>query len=217
MLREHAEDIAQWPVYLTIGNLSHEIRRSRIRPGGMMVGLIPIHKRDSLEGKMEIYHQTMGVITKYKSKCHVLHKAIWPNVTALEKAAIDGLLMMCADGNMRKCHPIIAGMSVDYEEQVVITGIKSGMQCSMCQVPPNERENLCKKWPKRTHERTLSQLALQDTEDWIKENGLKHPDCVHPMRNFAWNYSFVNIHECMMLDILHQLLKGVVGGTHMLQ
>ena len=124
---------------------------------------------------------------------------------------------MCANGNLRKCHPIIVSMSVDYEEQVVITSIKSGMQCSMCQVPSNERENLCKKWPKRTHERMLSQLALQNTEDWIEENGLKYLDCVYSMRNFAWNHFFVNIYEYMMLDILHQLLKEVVGDTHMLQ
>ncbi len=64
VLIEHMGDIAQWPVYLTIGNLSHEIRRSRSRPGGMMVGLIYIYKGDSLEVKMEIYHQTMGMITK---------------------------------------------------------------------------------------------------------------------------------------------------------
>ncbi len=72
--------------------------------------------------------------------------------------------MMFADGNVRQCHLIIAGMSVNYKEQVVITGIKSGMQYSMCQIPPNERENLCKKWLKRTHEPTLSQLALQEIE-----------------------------------------------------
>ncbi len=74
VLTEHEGDMVQWPVYLTIGNLSHRIRKSRIRPGGMMVGLIPIHKGDSLEVKMEIYHQNMGVITKCKSKCHVLRK-----------------------------------------------------------------------------------------------------------------------------------------------
>ncbi len=64
VLTEHVGNMAQWPVYLTIGNLSHEIRRSRSRPGGMMVGLISIHKGDFLEVKMEIYHQTMGMITK---------------------------------------------------------------------------------------------------------------------------------------------------------
>ena len=130
--------------------------------------------------------------------------------------AIDGLMMICAYGNMRKCYTIIAAISVDYKEQVVITSIKSGMQCSMCQVPPNEQENLSKKWPKKTHECTLSQLALQDIEDWIEENGFKHLDCVHLMRNFARNHLFVNIHECMILDISHQLLKRVVWDTHML-
>ncbi len=75
VLTEHAGDIAQWPVYLTIGNLSHEIRRSRVRPGGLMVGLIPIHKGDSFDVKMEIYHQTMRVITKDKcSNRHSLDK-----------------------------------------------------------------------------------------------------------------------------------------------
>ncbi len=142
VLTEPATDMAQWPVYLTIGNLSHKIRRSQIRLGGMIVGLILIHKRDSFNVKMEIYHKTTGVIIKCKSKCHVLRKVIRLNVTELEKAAIESLLMMCADGNMRQCHPIIAGMSVDYKEQMVITGIKSGMQCSMCQVPPNDCENL---------------------------------------------------------------------------
>ncbi len=61
---EYARDMVQWPIYLIIGNLSHEIRRSRSRPGGMMVGLIPIHKGDLLQVKIEIYHQTMGMITK---------------------------------------------------------------------------------------------------------------------------------------------------------
>ena len=73
VLTEHAGDIAQWPVYLTIGNLSHEIRRSRVKPGGMMVGLIPIYKGDSFDVKMEIYQQTMGIITK--GKCNNRHSS----------------------------------------------------------------------------------------------------------------------------------------------
>ncbi len=76
MLTEHEGDMAQWPVYLIIGNLSHEIQRSQTRPGGMMVGLILVDKGDFLEVKIEIYNQTMGVITKCKCKCHVLRKII---------------------------------------------------------------------------------------------------------------------------------------------
>ena len=37
-----------------------------------MVSLISIHNRDSLKVKVEIYHQTMGVITKCKSKLNVM-------------------------------------------------------------------------------------------------------------------------------------------------
>ena len=76
VLIEHAKDLAQWPVYLTIGNLSYEIQRSRIRPGRIIVSLIFIYKKDSLKVKMEIYYQTIEVIIKYKLKCHVLHKVI---------------------------------------------------------------------------------------------------------------------------------------------
>ena len=120
-----------------------------------MVGLISIHKGDSFDVKMEIYYQTMGVITK--GKCNNRHSLDkfpglrfenWPDIIALESAVVEGLLMMCADGNVRQCHTIVAGMSVDYEEQIVITGIKSGMQCSMWQVPPKKRENVCKMWSK---------------------------------------------------------------------
>jgi hypothetical protein len=49
----------------------------------------------------------------------------------------------------------------DYEEQVLLTGVKSGRHCTICQVPPSERENLQKRWPKRTHEYTQQLIARQ--------------------------------------------------------
>ena len=68
VLTKYIENMVQWPVNLTIGNLSYEIRRSQIRPRGLMVGLIFIHKKDFFEVKIKIYHQTMGIIIKCKSK-----------------------------------------------------------------------------------------------------------------------------------------------------
>ncbi len=100
---------------------------------------------------------------------------------------------------------------------MVITSIKSGMQYSSCQVLPEEHENLCKTWALRTYKSTRAQIAFQETEEWIHDHRHRDPDCVHSMENFAWNHSFVNIHKCMMIDILHQLSKRVVGGTHILQ
>ncbi|OCK92885.1 uncharacterized protein K441DRAFT_568977, partial [Cenococcum geophilum 1.58] len=33
---------------------------------------------------------------------------------------------------------------------------------------------------------------------------------VHPVLCFAWKHGLINIHNAMMADILHQLLKGIV-------
>ncbi len=85
----------------------------------------------------------------------------------------------------------------------------------MCQVPPKEHKNLCKTWALKTHENTRAQIALQEIEEWIEDHSHRDLDCVHSMENFAWNHLFVNIHECMILDILHQLLKRMVGSMHM--
>ena len=44
-----------------------------------MIGLIPIYKRDSLEVKIEIYHQTMGMITKSIFKSLFMHSSLTSN------------------------------------------------------------------------------------------------------------------------------------------
>lgn len=113
---------------------------------------------------------------------------------------------MCADQKIRSCHPIIAGFMADYEEQVLNTGVKSGQQCTICTVPPNERGNLRGKWRPRTHSLTRSQHRRQCEED-IPEND---DTWVHPVHNFAWSHPMVNIHGAMLVDILYQQLKGTV-------
>ena len=117
-----------------------------------------------------------------------------------------GLDIECADGATRRCHPVIAGIMADYEEQALITGIKKGQQCPICRVPPDKRENLLGKWKFRTHTYTQERIRRQ-AKDGTKP---KHPMFVHPLDNFAWRHSFVNVHTVMMVDILHQLLKGIV-------
>jgi hypothetical protein len=111
----------------------------------------------------------------------------------------------CADGHNRRCYPIIAGFMTDYEEQVLITGIKKAQHCSVCTVPPHERENLTKQWDDRTHELTQQQIYRQ------RQTGLAKTDdtWVHDVENFAWKHPYVNIHKAMMIDVLHQLLKGI--------
>jgi hypothetical protein len=100
---------------------------------------------------------------------------------------------------------------VDYEEQTIITGVKDGPHCPICLVPEGEREKLRRKHRFRTHASTQEQIKKQ--RDNPKLYPKNHPDWVHEFDNFAWGHHFVNIHECMMIDKLHQIYKGIVQYT----
>ena len=73
---------------------------------------------------------------------------------ALESLVKDSFLVKCIDGYNYQCYLIIAGFMADYEEQVLITGIKKAQHCSICTVPPHERENPTDQWDDWTHELT---------------------------------------------------------------
>ena len=114
--------------------------------------------------------------------------------------------MFCADGRYRRCFPILSNILADYEEQVLITGIKSGRQCPNCVIPPDERENLCSKWPTRTHKDMQTQIAKQKRQ----KISPRDDSWVHDIDNFAWHHSYINIYDSMSIDLLHQLHKGVI-------
>ena len=146
---------------MTIGNLSHEIRKSQMRPGRMMVGLIRIHKIDLLGVKIEIYYQTIRVIIKSTCNhelinitnkdrfvCLALENLGWLYIIVLETVVVENIWMIYADKNIWQCHLIIGSMSVNHKKQVLIMDIKSGMQCSICHIPPKKHKNFRKVWPR---------------------------------------------------------------------
>ena len=66
----------------------------------------------------------------------------------------DGIELVYVDGYKRRCYPVLAGLMMDYKEQVLITGIKTNMQYSICYIPPKERELVTRFWELRTHQST---------------------------------------------------------------
>ena len=96
-------------------------------------------------------------------------------------------------------------MLVDYEEVTLITGIKKNSQCGTCQVPSDNLQEISKVWPLRTHQQMKDQMDKQLRE----KTKTTDKDWVHSFTCSAWKHSFVNIHEIISIDILHQLQKGV--------
>ena len=75
-LSEHKGDISAHPVYLTIGNLSQELRRSQKLPGTLLLGFVPvIHSPKDSTGKrasvprwvlLDVYHQSLELMLACK-------------------------------------------------------------------------------------------------------------------------------------------------------
>lgn len=213
-------DTVCWPVYLTIGNIERDVRRAHDRCGIILLGFVPIvdcGKDSSQEGmKHKLYHSAMSYMLHCKSPSFESYsspqyvRASINMSTALETLGETGEEMLCADGQTRTCYPILCGIIADYQEQTLITGVKNNQHCTICKVPPRERGELLKgPWDLRTH---------QDTQEQIQRQRSMHvnpssDDWVHDAPCFAWNHKHFNIHEGMLADVLHQLLKGLVMYT----
>lgn len=44
----------------------------------------------------------------------------------------NGMELVCANSYKKCCYPVLVGLMVDYEEQVLVTGIKANMQYLIC-------------------------------------------------------------------------------------
>ncbi|KAH5559681.1 hypothetical protein HBI25_110250 [Parastagonospora nodorum] len=75
----------------------------------------------------------------------------------LENTAKSGILLACADGRTRQCYPTICAILADYEEQVLLTGVKKNRHCTRCTVAPDDREDLCGSYLWRTEQFTQLQ------------------------------------------------------------
>ncbi len=88
---------------------------------------------------------------------------------------------------------------MNYEKQVLITDIKMNQQCSICQVSSHERKNLNKTWSIQMHAFIKNQQRQQRKNNMIENNFA----WIHSVKNFAWSHMFINIHETMMINMLH--------------
>ena len=92
--------------------------------------------------KAKIYHMALKTMLQptYLSLLSVkLRKKDTNNVAILPKYK-DGIKLVLADSYKRRCYLVLAGLIVDYEKQVFITSIKANIECSICHIPPKERE-----------------------------------------------------------------------------
>lgn len=155
-----------WPVYASIGNIPKAIRRRPSEQAMMLIGLIPVAKLEWITDKTEneekrwgLYHACMALILE-----------------PLKVAARDGVEMKCADGGVRRVHPILAAHLGDWPEHATV-GSTFKTRCPICIVPFHERGNWEERVQLRTKPQTIDTIRLgrQGARDNERTPGVRTP------------------------------------------
>ncbi|KAF8593636.1 hypothetical protein BDV93DRAFT_409250, partial [Ceratobasidium sp. AG-I] len=87
-----------WPVYLSIGNISKDMRRRPSQHAMILIGYIPITDMACVSGET----------ARREKSWEVFHACMSAILELLKEMSARGIEMLCADGAIRRVHPILA-------------------------------------------------------------------------------------------------------------
>ncbi|KAG9125851.1 hypothetical protein FRC07_005943 [Ceratobasidium sp. 392] len=185
-----------WLVYLTIGNISKEIRKRPSEHAVMLVGYIPVASLGCISNDEE----------RSERRWQLFHTCMEAILEPIKEMAINGEEMLCADGGVRRVHPILAAYIADFPEQSRVACVRK-TRCPKCWAPPRHLADLSKRYKQRQKRQTLD--ALQD--HWDGYSRTINILGIRPTKPFWADLPYTEISTCLTPDLLHQLHKGVFG------
>jgi hypothetical protein len=132
-----------YPVYLTIGNISKDVRRKASQHATLILGYLPA------DGFKDVPNKERRRLLK-KQLLHCTMRAV---MEPLEEAGRSGLDMLCADGRTRRVYPLLAAFVGDWPEQSDMACTSQG-GCPIC-IKQNEGRGDERRAPMRTRVSTL--------------------------------------------------------------
>ena len=138
--RTHLSNFAgnkkEWPVYMTIGNLSSKLRRMPSTHSIVIVALlpIPIKNRNIPQKRLdEQQHTNQEVLNE------VLRRVLQPLTFEQNPSAESGYYnVLCANGNFRRYKSVLAAWLADCPEYSILHHLERHV-CFWCNCPKNER------------------------------------------------------------------------------
>ena len=193
-LTNFSGDKAAWPLYMTLGNIKKEVRRQSSKRAWVLIALLPVPPKNPESGEI---HTTW-------------HTAVNKVLEPIEDFDLDGpgYSWDRADGQIRRCYPVVAAWIADYMEYVVVARLVGGF-CPVCEIPKDAMGHEFgilqsdDEYPRR--DKLKYQGALQfGGPQCLKEFGLQSE--VNPL----WDFAGCDPYHLWQPDILHLLNLGIV-------
>ncbi|KAG8732937.1 hypothetical protein FRC11_009933 [Ceratobasidium sp. 423] len=183
-----------WPVYASIGNISAHIRRRPSEHAMVLIGYLPVAKLNWITNPNE----------RRKERWKLYHSALAMMLQPLRAAARDGVDMTCADGGVRRVHPVLSTHLGDWPEMCLF-GTCFKTRCPVCVAEDDEMEIFEPAARLRTKPEVLSafQYAQQGYTGMQVGLGLR------PTWPYWALHPWASGPGMIVPDLLHQLWKGV--------
>ncbi|KAJ7572033.1 hypothetical protein C8J56DRAFT_1081438 [Mycena floridula] len=190
-------DKAAWPVYLTIGNISKEVRRQASSYATILIGYLPIPKFDCF---------SKGDTRKF-AKYKAFHKCMKVIMKKLETAGREGVDMACGDRLVRWIFPILAAYVADYPEQCLVACCMEN-RCPVCKVAAIDRGSSVPSEPREKLE-TAQTIAGHMKKDRTVKQSFEELGLRPIFPPFWADLPHSDIFQSFTPDLLHQIHKGV--------
>ncbi|KAG1789923.1 uncharacterized protein HD556DRAFT_1446500 [Suillus plorans] len=195
-LSQFRGDQEVWPVYLTLGNISKDIRRQPSKHASILIAYLPI-------SKLECFSRDTRSLERYR----LFHYCMTQLLEPLVSAGKDGVDVICPDSRVRRMHPILAAYVADFPEQCLVSCCMEN-RCPKCVVGRNDRGDMRRSAPRERdsimeylRQHSQGELSIERFEGELGLQAIYKP--------FWATLPHNDIFLGMTPDILHQLHKGV--------
>jgi hypothetical protein len=121
--------------------------------------------------------------------------------------------MLCADGKMQQCFPIICAWTANYFENIHLHAITQP-GCRMCEAPKSSfgEDKQCA-WPHCDYQlyfRKLIQATHCNNQDQNDAHDYLMERCVVTMQCVFWNILYISLYILIVPDVLHTIHLGIL-------